>query len=190
VTTPSTDGVGEMYQRLKSILGTAAAQQAKSSLQHWVEATVSPTSAPRTRGQRAAQGALEVGTTSSPVRISTCDWLSRPGARSEPQMHRCPPPGGRIVPTTCAQSMRSLVWPTHSPNTVRGATSVLKSLAQRHLEASCATLFSQGVFECRAMSLSTTTKPTLAYGRRTTALCAERVEQTMISSSSSSSQSI
>jgi hypothetical protein len=181
-----------MYQQLKSILGTAAMQQAKSSLQHWVEASVSPTSAPRTGGQRAAQGALEVGTTSSPVRISTCDWLSRPGAWSEPQIHRCPPRGGggRIVPTTCAQSMRSLVWPTHSPNTVRGATSVLKSLAQRHLEASCATLVSQGVFECRAMSLSTTTKPTLAYGRRTTALCAERVEQTMISSSSSSSQSI
>jgi hypothetical protein len=29
---PSTDGVGEMYQRLKSILGTAIAQQVKSSL--------------------------------------------------------------------------------------------------------------------------------------------------------------
>jgi hypothetical protein len=31
---PSTNGVGKVYQQLKNILGTAAAQQAKSSLQH------------------------------------------------------------------------------------------------------------------------------------------------------------
>jgi hypothetical protein len=34
---PSTDGVGEMYQWLKSILGTAVAQQGESSLQHQFE---------------------------------------------------------------------------------------------------------------------------------------------------------
>jgi hypothetical protein len=34
---PSTDGVGEMYQLLKSILRTAVAQQAESSLQHRFE---------------------------------------------------------------------------------------------------------------------------------------------------------
>jgi hypothetical protein len=38
---PSTDGVGEVYKRLKSILGTATAQQSESFLQHWVEASVS-----------------------------------------------------------------------------------------------------------------------------------------------------
>jgi hypothetical protein len=32
----STDGVDEMYQRLKNILGIAIAQQAESSLQHWL----------------------------------------------------------------------------------------------------------------------------------------------------------
>jgi hypothetical protein len=29
-----------VYQRMKNILSTAAAQQAESSLQHWVEASV------------------------------------------------------------------------------------------------------------------------------------------------------
>jgi PleD family two-component response regulator len=33
---PSTNEVGEMYQQLKSILGTATAQQVESSLQHQV----------------------------------------------------------------------------------------------------------------------------------------------------------
>jgi hypothetical protein len=32
--TPSTDGVGEVYQRLMNILGSAAMQQAESSLKH------------------------------------------------------------------------------------------------------------------------------------------------------------
>jgi hypothetical protein len=54
---PSTDGVGEMYQQLKSILGTTTAQQAESSLQHWVEASVSPSICPKDGEQRAAQGA-------------------------------------------------------------------------------------------------------------------------------------
>jgi hypothetical protein len=31
---PSTDRVGKVYQQLKNILGTAAAQQAETSLQH------------------------------------------------------------------------------------------------------------------------------------------------------------
>jgi hypothetical protein len=37
---PSTDGVGELYQQLVNILGIAATQQAESSLQHQVEASV------------------------------------------------------------------------------------------------------------------------------------------------------
>jgi hypothetical protein len=65
--TPSTNGVVEVYQRLKSILGTAAVQQAESSLQ-----------------QRATQGTLDVGTATSPIGFSAYDHLSRPGARSEP----------------------------------------------------------------------------------------------------------
>jgi hypothetical protein len=39
--TPSTGGVGEVYQRLKNFLETAVVQQAESSLQHRVEASVS-----------------------------------------------------------------------------------------------------------------------------------------------------
>jgi hypothetical protein len=37
-------------------------------------------------GQRVAQGAMEVGTTSLPVRISAYDRLSRPSAQSKPQI--------------------------------------------------------------------------------------------------------
>jgi hypothetical protein len=43
---PSTNGVGEVYQRLKSILSTTATQQAESSLQHRVEASVLPPAYP------------------------------------------------------------------------------------------------------------------------------------------------
>jgi hypothetical protein len=39
---PSTNGVGEMYRQLESILGTTTAQQAESSLQHRVEASILP----------------------------------------------------------------------------------------------------------------------------------------------------
>jgi hypothetical protein len=38
--TPSTDGAGEVYQQLKSILGTTTMQQAESSLLHWDEASI------------------------------------------------------------------------------------------------------------------------------------------------------
>jgi hypothetical protein len=67
---------------------------------------------------------------------------------------------------------------------VRGVASVLKGLAQRHLEVLCTTLISQGISEYQAMLTSMMAKPTLASGWRTTASC---VERTMISSSSNSS---
>jgi hypothetical protein len=44
--TPSTGGVGKMYQLLKNILGTTVAQQAESSLQHRVEASALPLARP------------------------------------------------------------------------------------------------------------------------------------------------
>jgi hypothetical protein len=81
---PSTDGVGEVYRRLKNILDTAAAQQAESYLQHRAEAFVLTPVHPMDRGQGAAQGALEAGIASSPATASAHDRLSRPGARSEP----------------------------------------------------------------------------------------------------------
>jgi hypothetical protein len=45
--TPSTNRVGEIYQRLKSIMGITATQQIESSLQHWVEASSLPPACPR-----------------------------------------------------------------------------------------------------------------------------------------------
>jgi hypothetical protein len=39
---PSTNGVGEMYRQLESILGATTTQQAESSLQHRVEASILP----------------------------------------------------------------------------------------------------------------------------------------------------
>jgi hypothetical protein len=80
---PSTNAVGEVYQRLKSILATAAVQQAESSPQHWVEASVLPLARPKDGGQRAAQGTLDAGAASSPVGFSACDHSSRLGSRSE-----------------------------------------------------------------------------------------------------------
>jgi hypothetical protein len=71
--TPSTDLVGEVYQRLENILGTVVAQLAESSLQHRVEASVSTPIYPKDGGHGAPQGALEAGTASSPVRISAYD---------------------------------------------------------------------------------------------------------------------
>jgi hypothetical protein len=78
--TPSTDGVGEMYQWLKNMLSTITAQQEKSSLQHWVEAYILTLTIPRLGGQRAAQGALEVGVVSSPLKclVTTLGMLTAP----------------------------------------------------------------------------------------------------------------
>jgi hypothetical protein len=42
--------------------------------------------------------------------------------------------------------------------TMKDTTSVMKGLAQRHLEAPCATLISQSIFERQATPSSTTTK--------------------------------
>jgi hypothetical protein len=56
---------------------------------------------------------------------------------------------------------------------MKDATSVLKGLAQRHLEAPCTTVVSQGIFESQVTSSSTMAKPTPASSWRTTASCAE-----------------
>jgi hypothetical protein len=53
--TPSTDGVGEVYQWLKNIISTAAAQQVESSIQHQVEASISTNDRSNVGGQGAAQ---------------------------------------------------------------------------------------------------------------------------------------
>jgi hypothetical protein len=66
-----------MYQRLKNMLSTAAAQQAESSLLHRDEASILTPVRSKARGHRAAQGAPEEGMASSPARISAYDWVSQ-----------------------------------------------------------------------------------------------------------------
>jgi hypothetical protein len=58
---PSTNRVSAVYQRLKSILDTDAAQQAESSLQHWVNASILPPTHPKDKGEWATQGTLDAG---------------------------------------------------------------------------------------------------------------------------------
>jgi hypothetical protein len=109
--TPSTDGVSEVYRWLKNILGYTVVQQAESSLQHWVDASVLTPIHPKGGGQGAAQGDLEVGTTSSrdkgfsprpvaPTRRSveaTCAPMAPPRARQRvvPMTHTKPASRGR-----------------------------------------------------------------------------------------------
>jgi hypothetical protein len=45
---PSTNEVGEVYERLKSILGTATVQQVESSLLHQADASIPPPPTPKT----------------------------------------------------------------------------------------------------------------------------------------------
>jgi hypothetical protein len=85
---PSTDRMGDVYQRLKSILSTTAVQQVESSLQHLVKASTLPPVRSKDRGQRVIQGALEAGMASSLTRISAYDLLSQPDTRSKPQVYR------------------------------------------------------------------------------------------------------
>jgi hypothetical protein len=94
---PSIDGVCEVYLWLKSILGTATAQQAESPLQHWVEASVSNPICSKDGAQRATQGAPEAEMGSTSVRTLAYDRLSRPSTRSEPQVHRRHRPGADDV---------------------------------------------------------------------------------------------
>jgi hypothetical protein len=86
--TPSTNGVGEVYQQLKSILDATAVQQAESSLLHWVEASILLPTDPKDGGQRATQGAPDAGTASSSKGFSTCDHPGRSSARTEPQTYQ------------------------------------------------------------------------------------------------------
>jgi hypothetical protein len=106
--TPTTNGVSELYQQLKSILGTAVTLQAESSLQHRVEASVLPPAHPKDGGQRVAQGTFDAEMTSSPARFLACDCLSQPGARSEPQVYQWHHPGDDD-----AQSQQCMQNPCH-----------------------------------------------------------------------------
>jgi hypothetical protein len=62
---PSTNGAGEVYQRLKSIIGGTVAQQAESSLLHQVEASILLPTDPKDGGQRATQELMKTFVPSS-----------------------------------------------------------------------------------------------------------------------------
>jgi hypothetical protein len=85
---PSTDGVGEVYEWLKSILGATATQQAESFLLYRVKAPILLPADSKDGGQMATQGAPDTGMTSSLEGFLTCDHPGRPSARSEPQTYR------------------------------------------------------------------------------------------------------
>jgi hypothetical protein len=80
---PSTDRVGEVYQRLKSILSTTSMQQPESSLLHRVEASISSPTSAKDGGRKATQGAPKAGTASPLEDFSTCDSPVHLSAQSE-----------------------------------------------------------------------------------------------------------
>jgi hypothetical protein len=133
---------------------------------------------PKDGGQRVTQGALEVGTTSSPVRISAYDRLSRPGARSEPQVCQRHHPGDDESHETRAMGAMT---------TAKNLDSVLKGQARRRLDVPYAMLVCQSVFKRQATSSSMTAKLTPASGWRITTSHETRAERTMTLSSSISS---
>jgi hypothetical protein len=65
---------------------------------------------------------------------------------------------------------------TEATMITKDVASVLKGLAQRHLEASCEKPISHNIFEGQATSSSMTTKLTLLSSWRTTALRAKWAE--------------
>jgi hypothetical protein len=114
---------------------------------------------------------------SSLVRISAYDQLSQPGSQSEPLVHRRLWPGDDDARES------------HAAGVVKDAASVLKGLAQRHLEASCVMLISQSIFKRQATSSSTMAQLTPTSNWRITTSHAKRAEEMMTHLSSSSSRS-
>jgi hypothetical protein len=82
---PSTNGVDWVYRQLKDILGVAAEQQAKSSLQQWVEDSVSSPGRSKASWQRTASELPVAGTVSSPTRAPTRLQPGHPSGHPEPQ---------------------------------------------------------------------------------------------------------
>jgi hypothetical protein len=85
--TPSADMVDKVYQQQKDILSITAVQQVVSSLQHWVEVSISTPDHSKARWQKSTQEPPEAGTVSSPVQILAHDWLSHLDVQLEPQAH-------------------------------------------------------------------------------------------------------
>jgi hypothetical protein len=91
--TPSIDGVGKVYQQLKKHPRNRRHTAGGELLTILRQGLYFDPRLSQERGAEVTQGALEVGTTSSPARILVYDRLSRPGARLEPHVRRRHRPG-------------------------------------------------------------------------------------------------
>jgi hypothetical protein len=119
-------------------------------------------------GQRAAQGTLDLGMTSS----LEVFWLVTVKAdqvlgRTLRYTH-----GTTQGMTTHSPSSACKTHTMGAATIVKDAASVLRGLARRHLEVPCTMLVSQVILERQATSLITTAKPTPVPSWRTTASCA------------------
>jgi hypothetical protein len=93
---PSTNGVDEVYHKLKEILGVVTEQQAESSLTRWAEVSVSSQARSKASRQRTASEVPLAGTVSSLARAPT---YLRPGHLTghpeNPACHQASQGGGR-----------------------------------------------------------------------------------------------
>jgi hypothetical protein len=101
---PSTNGVDRVYHQLGDILGVAAEQQAKNSLQRWVNISVLSPGHSRANQQRTMTELPAAGTTSSPMPILTHLQPGHLSGHPEPLAHHqaCKGDEGRILSIECA----------------------------------------------------------------------------------------
>jgi hypothetical protein len=157
---PSTNRVDWVYRQLKDILGVAAEQQAKSSLQQWVEVSVSSPGRSKASRQRTASELPVAGTVSSPTRAPTRLQPGHPSGHPEPQACYKAHRGGRgrVLSTACI---------THAVVGVtikKGTVSTLKGQGPRHWGATWVTRVSLSTFRFQIMSLCMMAKPILVFG--------------------------
>jgi hypothetical protein len=141
---PSTDGVGEVYQWLKSILGVTTMQQAESSLLHQVEAYILPL--PPTLKTEDRRPPKELW-----------KWEQHPHQKaSRPAIARSDQGLGRNPRHTCGITQGMMARsPSHARGThIVGAATIMrdvalvpKGLVPRHSVAPCAMLIFHDIFE-------------------------------------------
>jgi hypothetical protein len=140
---PSTNGVSEVYQWLKSILSTATAQQAESSLQHRVKGSILPPPIPRMGDKGPPKGLwmwerLPRWQDFQPATVSADQTLGWNLRYTDGTAHGM---------TTHSPSSACETHDVGVVMIVKDVASVLKGLARRRLEASCAMLIPRGIFE-------------------------------------------
>jgi hypothetical protein len=156
---PSTNGVDWVYRQLKDILGVAAEQQAKSSLQQWVEDSVSSPGRSKASWQRTASELPVAGTVSSPTRAPTRLQPGHPSGHPEPQAcYKAHQGEGHVLSTACIT--HAVVGVTIEKDTV----STPKGQGPRHWGATWVTRVSLSTFRFQIMSLCMMAKQILMFG--------------------------